>query len=226
IQALFLLCFFLLGSCRHLAIGPVPIASLVIGTMISESVSAGVSGIFGSLKRQKPLHLSITVILIDSGFDIQLKGLRGILHTSKLQFIPVMTSVFDHRDEIMRKPNLVWESAAVPLTASILSSSALNQKAHGISFGLNPPSLNMLYFNAHYLAFAIKTEVLSLTVGVSVVKILLHVTRPNTGNWEYIPSTQMQSLCVNVMEKLHNSKILWNEFSLSNSGRHLSIMEA
>ncbi|MBA0807536.1 hypothetical protein Gohar_023335, partial [Gossypium harknessii] len=181
IQALFLLCFFLLGSCRHLAIGPVPIASLVISTMISESVSAGVSGIFGSLKRQKPLHLSITVILIDSGFDIQqLKGLRGILHTSKLQFIPVMTSVFDHRDETMRKPKLVWESAAVPLTAAILSSSALNQKAHGISFGLNPPLLNMLYFNAHYLAFAIKTELLSLTVGVSVVKILLHVTRPNT----------------------------------------------
>ncbi|XP_052486568.1 uncharacterized protein LOC105768104 [Gossypium raimondii] len=40
-------------------------------------------------------------------------------------------------------------------------------------------------------------------------------------------STYLQeSLCVNVMEKLHNSKILWNEFSLSNSGRHLSIMEA
>ncbi|PPR83993.1 hypothetical protein GOBAR_AA36714 [Gossypium barbadense] len=93
----------------------------------------------------------------------QLKGLLGILHTSKLQFIPVMTSVFDHRDEIMRKPKLVWESAAVPLTAAILSSSALNQKAHGISF-----------------------------VGVPVVKILLHVTRPNTGNWEYIPSTQIQ----------------------------------
>ncbi|MFQ6639065.1 hypothetical protein Gotur_015757, partial [Gossypium turneri] len=179
--------------------------------MISESVSAGVSGIFGSLKRQKPLHLSITVILIDSGFDIQLKGLRGILHTSKLQFIPVMTSVFDHRDEIMRKPKLVWESAAVPLTAAILSSSALNQKAHGISFGLNPPLLNMLYFNAHYLAFAIKTEVLSLThrhrIGSrenfrSVLEIagwgfcsqdsLACHQAKHCGNWEYIPSTQMQ----------------------------------
>ncbi|MBA0594878.1 hypothetical protein Gorai_011767, partial [Gossypium raimondii] len=53
--------------------------------MISESVSAGVSGIFGSLK-------------------------------------------------IMRKPKLVWESAAAPLTAAILSPSALNKKAHGISF--------------------------------------------------------------------------------------------
>ncbi|XP_052883983.1 uncharacterized protein LOC128292999 [Gossypium arboreum] len=40
-------------------------------------------------------------------------------------------------------------------------------------------------------------------------------------------STYLQeSLCVNVMEKLHNSKILWNEFSLSHSGRHLSTMEA
>lgn len=31
----------------------------------------------------------------------QLKGLLGIVHfTGKMQFVPVMTSVFDHKDEV------------------------------------------------------------------------------------------------------------------------------
>lgn len=31
----------------------------------------------------------------------QLKGLLGIVHfTSKMQFVPVMTSVLDHKDEV------------------------------------------------------------------------------------------------------------------------------
>ncbi|WZY83891.1 hypothetical protein YC2023_030275 [Brassica napus] len=112
----------------------------------------------------------------------QLKGLLGIVHfTGKMQFIPVMSSVFNHRSESMRKPKLFWISAASPLASVVISTLLvflIRNKTHAISFighlpkGLNPPSSNMLYFSGTHLALAIKTGiitgVLSLTEGIAV----------------------------------------------------------
>ncbi|WZY85490.1 hypothetical protein YC2023_031874 [Brassica napus] len=112
----------------------------------------------------------------------QLKGLLGIVHfTGKMQFIPVMSSVFNHISESMRKPKLFWISAASPLASVVISTLLvflIRNKTHAISFighlpkGLNPPSSNMLYFSGTHLALAIKTGiitgVLSLTEGIAV----------------------------------------------------------
>ncbi|KAL0717280.1 hypothetical protein Bca4012_066602 [Brassica carinata] len=99
----------------------------------------------------------------------QLKGLLGIVHfTGKMQFIPVMSSVFNHRSESMRKPKLFWISAASPLASVVISTLLIGH----LPKGLNPPSANMLYFNGTHLALAIKTGiitgVLSLTEGIAV----------------------------------------------------------
>ncbi|KAH1066496.1 hypothetical protein J1N35_031483 [Gossypium stocksii] len=224
------LIYSVLGSSRHLAVGPVSIASLVMGTMLSGSVSStddpilylqlAFTATFFAGVFQASLGLLRLGFLIDflsnatlvgfmAGAAVivalqQLKGLLGIVHfTGKMQFVPVMTSVFDHKDEwswqtivmgfgfllfllttrqiSIKKPKLFWVSAAAPLTSVILSTIlvfCIKSKAHGISYighlpkGLNPPSLNMLYFNGQYLALTIKTGlitgILSLTEGIAV----------------------------------------------------------
>ncbi|XP_010545727.1 PREDICTED: probable sulfate transporter 3.4 [Tarenaya hassleriana] len=115
-----------LGSSRHLAVGPVSIASLVMGSMLSASVSpsndqilylklAFTSTFFAGLF-QASLGLfrlgfvidflsKATLIGFTAGAAVivslqQLKGLLGIVHfTGKMQFLAVMSSVFTHKSE-------------------------------------------------------------------------------------------------------------------------------
>ncbi|GMI91842.1 sulfate transporter 3;4, SULTR-like P Distribution Transporter [Hibiscus trionum] len=224
------LIYSVLGSSRHLAVGPVSIASLVMGTMLSGSVSPTNEPIlylqlaFTATFFAGVFHASLGLLRLGFIIDFlskatllgfmagaavivslqQLKGLLGIVHfTNKMQLIPVLTSVFEHKNEwswqtivmgfgflffmltarhiSMRNPKLFWVSAAAPLTSVILSTIlvfCIKSKAHGISYighlqkGLNPPSLNMLYFNGQHLALAIKTGIvtgmLSLTEGIAV----------------------------------------------------------
>ncbi|TYH79582.1 hypothetical protein ES332_D03G073700v1 [Gossypium tomentosum] len=202
------LMYSLQGSSRHVAVGPVSIASLVMGTMLSEKVSpvqhptlylklaftaTFFAGLFQASLGFLRLGLVIdflskaTLVGFMAGAAIivslqQLKGLLGIVHfTTKMQLIPVLTSVFHHTKESMKKPKLFWISAAAPLTSVILSTLLvflIKSKVHGISIighlqkGLNPTSTNMLYFNGQYLALAIKTGIvtgiLSLTEGIAV----------------------------------------------------------
>ncbi|KAG7582127.1 SLC26A/SulP transporter [Arabidopsis suecica] len=224
------LIYAVLGSSRHLAVGPVSIASLVMGSMLSESVSPTqdsilylklaftstfFAGVFQASLGLLRLGFMIdflskaTLVGFTAGAAVivslqQLKGLLGIVHfTGKMQFVPVMSSVFNHRSEwswetivmgvgflsillttrhiSMRKPKLFWISAASPLASVIISTLLvylIRSKTHAISFighlpkGLNPPSLNMLYFSGAHLALAIKTGIitgiLSLTEGIAV----------------------------------------------------------
>ncbi|KAA8541827.1 hypothetical protein F0562_022979 [Nyssa sinensis] len=189
------LIYSVLGSSRHLAVGPVSIASLVMGTMINEAVSyteepilylqmAFTATFFAGL-----FHASLGLLRLGFVIDFlskatlvgfmagaavivslqQLKGLLGIVHfTTKMQIVPVLASVFSHKDEwswktivmglsflvfllttrkiSMRNPKLFWVSAAAPLTSVILSTlvvSLLRSKAHGISIiGQLPKGLN------------------------------------------------------------------------------------
>ncbi|CAN7014172.1 unnamed protein product [Brassica rapa subsp. trilocularis] len=199
------LIYSVLGSSKHLAVGPVSIASLVMGSMLSESVSptqdpvlylklAFTSTFFAGLF-QASLGLLRLGFLIDFlskptlvGFTAgaavivslqQLKGLLGIVHfTGKMQFIPVMSSVFNHRSEwswetivmgvgfliillttrhiSMRKPKLFWISAA-SLLASVVISTLLvfliRNKTHAISFiGHLPKGLNPPSSNMLYFS--------------------------------------------------------------------------
>ncbi|XP_058728964.1 probable sulfate transporter 3.4 [Vicia villosa] len=120
------LIYSILGSSKHLAVGPVSIASLVMGSMLSESVSynqdpilylklAFTSTFFAGLFQASlgVLRLGFVIDFLSKatlvGFMAgaaiivslqQLKGLLGILHfTNKMQIVPVLTSVFKQRDE-------------------------------------------------------------------------------------------------------------------------------
>ncbi|KAL5823015.1 hypothetical protein ACOSQ4_020915 [Xanthoceras sorbifolium] len=189
------LIYSVLGSSRHLAVGPVSIASLVMGSMLGEAVSysqdptlylqlAFTATFFAGLF-QASLGLLRLGFIIDflskatligfmAGAAVivslqQLKGFLGIVHfTGKMQMIPVLSSVFNHREEwswqtvvmgfgflvfllitrhiSMRKPKLFWVSAAAPLTSVILSTLlvfCIKSKAHGISvIGHLPKGLN------------------------------------------------------------------------------------
>ncbi|XP_062157436.1 probable sulfate transporter 3.4 [Alnus glutinosa] len=199
------LIYSILGSSRHLGVGPVSIASLVMGSMLSEAVSpneepdlylklAFTATLFAGLF-QASLGLLRLGFVIDflskatlvgfmAGAAVivslqQLKGLLGIVHfTSKMQMIPVMSSVLKQRDEwswqtiVMgsgfllfmlttrhignRKPKLFWVSAAAPLTSVILSTLIvflLKSKAHEIPvIGHLPTGLNPLSLNMIYLS--------------------------------------------------------------------------
>nr|CAD1822158.1 unnamed protein product [Ananas comosus var. bracteatus] len=81
----------------------------------------------------------------------------------------------------MRKPKLFWVSAAAPLASVILSTTIsfiVKAQYHGISVighlqkGVNPPSVNMLFFQGSFLGLAIKTGIvtgiLALTEGIAV----------------------------------------------------------
>ncbi|KAJ7951808.1 sulfate transporter 3 1 [Quillaja saponaria] len=157
------LIYSLLGSSRHLGVGPVSIASLVMGSMLSETVSynedpilylqlAFTATFFAGLFQASLgiLRLGFVIDFLSKatlvGFTAgaavivslqQLKGLLGIAHfTSKMQIVSVLISVFKQREESMRKPKLFWVSAAAPLTSVVLSTLLvflLRHKAHGIA---------------------------------------------------------------------------------------------
>ncbi|KAF3441934.1 hypothetical protein FNV43_RR15850 [Rhamnella rubrinervis] len=164
------LIYSVLGSSRHLAVGPTSSASLVMAMMLSQMVS---------FINEPVLHLKLTFTatffaglfqaslgLFRLGFILdflskatltgfmagvsiivslqQLKGLLGMTHfTNQMQVVPVLTSVFRHRQEwsakifIMgiiflvllltakqiskKKPKLFWISAAAPLISVVVS---------------------------------------------------------------------------------------------------------
>ncbi|XP_059457464.1 probable sulfate transporter 3.4 [Corylus avellana] len=199
------LIYSILGSSKHLAVGPVSIASLVMGSMLSEAVSpnedpilylklAFTATLFAGFFQASLGFLRLgfvidflskaTLVGFMAGAAVivslqQLKGLLGIVHfTSKMQMIPVMSSVLNQRDEwswqtiVMgfgfllfmlttrhisnRKPKLFWVSAAAPLTSVILSTLVvflLKSKARGIPIiGHLPKGLNPPSLNMLYLS--------------------------------------------------------------------------
>ncbi|XP_028788940.1 probable sulfate transporter 3.4 [Neltuma alba] len=120
------LIYSLLGSSRHVGVGPVSIASLVMGSMLSESVSfvhfptlylkLALTSTFFAGVFQASLGILRLGFIIDflskptlvgfmAGAAIivslqQLKGMLGIVNfTNKMQIVPVLTSVFKQRSE-------------------------------------------------------------------------------------------------------------------------------
>ncbi|MQL74246.1 hypothetical protein Taro_006596 [Colocasia esculenta] len=202
------LVYSVLGSSKDLAVGPVSIASLVMGSMLREAISPDkepilylqlaftatlFAGVFqaslGLLRLGFIVDFLSTPTLIGfmGGSAIivslqQLKGLLGIVHfTTQMGFVPVMLSVFKHKTESLRRPKLFWVSAAAPLASVILSTLVVyifKAQKHGVQTighlqqGLNPPSLNMLYFHGQFVGLAVKTGIitgiLSLTEGIAV----------------------------------------------------------
>ncbi|KAI3777805.1 hypothetical protein L1987_47608 [Smallanthus sonchifolius] len=120
------LIYSVLGSSKHLAVGPVSIASLVMGTMLTEAVpynqdpvlylklaftATFFAGVFQATLGLLRLGFVIdflskaTLVGFMAGAAVivslqQLKGLLGIVHfTTKMQIIPVLSSAIQHRNE-------------------------------------------------------------------------------------------------------------------------------
>ncbi|KAK4252813.1 hypothetical protein QN277_010961 [Acacia crassicarpa] len=131
------LIYSLLGSSRHIGVGPVSIASLVMGSMLSESVSysqdpilylkLALTATFFAGVFQASLGILRLGFIIDflskatllgfmAGAAIivslqQLKGMLGIAHfTNQMQIVPVLTSVFKQRSEWS------WQTIALGLS--------------------------------------------------------------------------------------------------------------
>ncbi|XP_061359548.1 probable sulfate transporter 3.4 [Gastrolobium bilobum] len=219
------LIYSLLGSSRHLGVGPVSIASLVMGSMLSETVSytqdpilylklaftaTFFAGLFQSSLGILRLGFVIdflskaTLVGFMAGAAIivslqQLKGLLGIVHfSSKMQIIPVLISVFKHKNEwswqtillgfsflafmlttrhiSLKKPKLFWVSAAAPLMSVILSTLLvfiLRNKAHGIAIiGELPKGLNPPSSNMLYFS----GPYLALAIKTGLVTGILSLT--------------------------------------------------
>ncbi|OIV93306.1 hypothetical protein TanjilG_14557 [Lupinus angustifolius] len=157
------LVYVVLGSSKDLAVGPVSIASLVMGSMLQDEVSpnedpdlflklALTSTLFAGLF-QAALGILRLGFIIDflskaillgfmAGSAVivalqQLKSILGITHfTKNMAIIPVMKSVFHKTDESKKKPKLFWVSAGAPLVCVIIStilSFAIKAQHHGIS---------------------------------------------------------------------------------------------
>lgn len=267
------LIYSVLGSSRHLGVGPVSIASLVMGAMLSEFVSptaepdlylklAFTSTLFAGLF-QASLGLFRLGFIIDflskatligfmGGAAIvvslqQLKGLLGITHfTSKMEVIPVMSAVFSHKNEwswqtivmgmsflvflltarqiSMKKPKLFWVSAAAPLACVIISTLlvfCLKSKADKIPKigqlpkGLNPPSVNMLFFHGSHIALAAKTGlitgILSLTEGIAVGR-----TFASVGNYQVDGNKEMMAIGImNIVGSCSSCYVTTGSFSRS-----------
>nr|GMD63340.1 probable sulfate transporter 3.3 [Ipomoea batatas] len=192
------LVYAVLGSSRDLAVGPVSIASLILGSMLRQEVSpsddpnlflqlAFSSTFFAGLFQASLGIFRATLVGFMAGAAIivslqQLKSLLGITHfTQQMGLVPVLSSVFHRTNEGIRRPKLFWISAGAPLLSVILSTLlvfAFKADKHGISVigklqeGLNPPSWNMLRFHGAHLGLVIKTGIvtgiISLTEGIAV----------------------------------------------------------
>ncbi|GFP90826.1 probable sulfate transporter 3.3 [Phtheirospermum japonicum] len=157
------LIYAVLGSSRDLAVGPVSIASLIMGSMLRQQVSptkdpilflqlAFSSTFFAGLFQSSLGFLRLgfiidflskaTLIGFMAGAAIivslqQLKALLGITHfTKQMGIVPVLASVFHNTHESMRKPKLFWVSAGAPLLSVIISTLlvfAFKAQNHGIS---------------------------------------------------------------------------------------------
>ncbi|KAL8250161.1 hypothetical protein R6Q59_033854 [Mikania micrantha] len=120
------LIYSVLGSSKHLAVGPVSIASLVMGTMLNDAVSYNkepvlylklaftatfFAGVFQATLGLLRLGFVIdflskaTLVGFMAGAAVivslqQLKGLLGITHfTNSMQLIPVLSSALQHKNE-------------------------------------------------------------------------------------------------------------------------------
>ncbi|KAE9467817.1 hypothetical protein C3L33_00282, partial [Rhododendron williamsianum] len=251
------LIYSVLGSSRHIGVGPVSIASLVMGTMLSETVSYAdqpilylqlaftatfFAGVFQASLGLLRLGFVIdflskaTLVGFMAGAAVivslqQLKGLLGIVHfTSKMEIVPVLSSVFMvmanycHGDQfsgvsVSNKANnwaLTKGSESTFIKHAVFSRrlfGGCTQNWHvtgilalteGIAVGRTFAALKNYQVDGNKEMMAIGlmnmagscsscyiTTGLAIAVGVSVFKILLHVTRPNTMVLGNIPGTQI-----------------------------------
>nr|GEW85537.1 probable sulfate transporter 3.4 [Tanacetum cinerariifolium] len=247
------LIYSVLGSSRHLAVGPVSIASLVMGTMLNEAVPyaqdpvlylklaftatffAGVFQATLGLLREYPLRTNkgLAKVCLNNVFclcfiDLKLTSLNppssnmlyfhgkylglaiktgiitGILSLTEgiavgRTFAALNDYQVDGNKEMIAigLQNMAGSCSSCYVTTGSFSRSAVNANAGAKTVGaIRLWKVDKLDFLACLSSFfgvlMISVPIgLAIAVGVSVFKILLHVTRPNTGVLGNIPGTQI-----------------------------------
>ncbi|XP_047316954.1 probable sulfate transporter 3.4 [Impatiens glandulifera] len=194
------LLYAILGSSRHLAVGPVSIASLVMGTMLSETVSysqdptlylqlAFTSTFFAGVFQASLGFLRLgfiidflskaTLLGFMAGAAVivslqQLKGLLGIVHfTTKMQIVPVLFSVFQNKDE--------WSWQAIVMGISFLLFLLATRK-----IGMNNPRLFWISAAAPLTSVILSTVIVFLlrhkAHGIAIIGHLPRGLNPPSSN--------------------------------------------
>ncbi|GFY89155.1 sulfate transporter 1;1 [Actinidia rufa] len=176
-----------MGSSRDIAIGPVAVVSLLLGTLLQHEIDpsnkeeylrlaftatffAGITQATLGFFRLGFLidflsHAAIVGFMAGAAITISLQQLKGLLgikkFTKKTDIVSVMRSVFTaahHGGKKKRK--FFWLPAIAPLISVIISTFSVyitHAEKHGVQIvnhiqkGVNPSSVNQIYFTGDYL---------------------------------------------------------------------------
>ncbi|XP_043719576.1 sulfate transporter 1.2-like [Telopea speciosissima] len=204
-----------MGSSRDIAIGPVAVVSLLMGTMLRSVIDPVniyhtllKSIFYGPVSRLGFLvdflsHATIVGFMAGAAITIglqQLKGFLGIQNfTQNTDIVSVMSSVFSAAPHGWSWPNILigasflifllvtkyiakkkkklfWVSAIAPLTSVILSTFFVyitHAQQNGVIIvnhiqkGINPSSVNEIYFSGKYLVSGIKVGIVAGVIALT-----------------------------------------------------------
>ncbi|CAN1236225.1 Sulfate transporter 1.3 [Linum grandiflorum] len=191
------LIYAIMGSSRDIAIGPVAVVSLLLGTLLQNEIDytqnptdyrrlaftatffAGITQVSLGFLRLGFLidflsHAAIVGFMGGAAITIALQQLKGFLGIKKFtknsDIVSVMRSIIDSAHHGKKNKKLFWVPAIAPLISVILSTFFVFitradkqgvQIVKHIEKGVNPPSINQIFFSGDYLLKGFKIGVVS-----------------------------------------------------------------
>ncbi|XP_078160057.1 sulfate transporter 1;2 isoform X2 [Carex rostrata] len=198
------LIYAVMGSSKDIAIGPVAVVSLLLGTLLQEEIDptknkeeyqrlAFTATFFAGLT-QAALgflrlgflidflsHAAIVGFMAGAAITIALQQLKGFLgikkFTKKSDIISVMKSVWNSAEHGGKKSRkLFWVPAIAPLISVIISTFFVyitHADEHGVQIvnnikkGVNPASVNQIYFTGSYALKGMRIGVVAGMIGLT-----------------------------------------------------------
>ncbi|CAN1236226.1 Sulfate transporter 1.3 [Linum grandiflorum] len=191
------LIYAIMGSSRDIAIGPVAVVSLLLGTLLQNEIDytqnptdyrrlaftatffAGITQVSLGFLRLGFLidflsHAAIVGFMGGAAITIALQQLKGFLGIKKFtknsDIVSVMNAVLSYDFQGKKNKKLFWVPAIAPLISVILSTFFVFitradkqgvQIVKHIEKGVNPPSINQIFFSGDYLLKGFKIGVVS-----------------------------------------------------------------
>ncbi|KAF1871773.1 hypothetical protein Lal_00020568 [Lupinus albus] len=200
------LIYAIMGSSRDIAIGPVAVVSLLLGTLLSDEIDpnkhpeeyrrlaftatffAGITQATLGICRLGFLidflsHAAIVGFMGGAAITIALQQLKGFLgirtknFTTKTDIVSVMKSIFETAHHGGKKnKKYFWVPAIAPLISVVLSTFFVfitRADKHGVDIvrhierGINPSSVDKIYFSGEYLSKGFKIGVVAGMVALT-----------------------------------------------------------
>ncbi|XWS15043.1 hypothetical protein CRYUN_Cryun35bG0060600 [Craigia yunnanensis] len=241
-----------MGSSRDIAIGPVAVVSLLLGTMLSSEIDpiknaaeyrrlaftatffAGITQVTLGFLRLGFLidflsHAAIVGFMAGAAVTIslqQLKGLLGIKNfTKKTDIISVMHSVWGNVHHGGKKnKKFFWVPAIAPLISVVLSTFFVYithaekkgvQIVNHIEKGINPSSVNQIYFSGEYLLKGLKIGVVAGMIALTEA-VAIGRTFASMKDYQLDGNKEMVSLgAMNVVGSMTSCYVATGSFSRS-----------